>query len=126
MVKDNRSVAIIDDDGGLRTALKRLLAAKGYGTELFSSSEEFLSASTSTEAGCLIIDIQLPGASGIELSQLLKEKGVDLPTIFITASQDPRIRSEALKIGCVAYLRKPFPPRQLLAAIELALGKTGV
>ena len=123
MVSDKRSVAIIDDDGGLRSALKKLLAAKGYGTELFSSSEEFLTASTSTEAACLIVDIQLPGVSGVELSQLLKAKGINLPTIFITASQDPLVRAEALKLGCVAYLQKPFRAKQLIAAIDLALGR---
>jgi FixJ family two-component response regulator len=119
-------VAIIDDDAELGSALKRLLTTEGYHTELFSSADEFLRVANVSKVNCFIIDVQLPGMSGVELGRLLQAKGLNVPTIFITASQDPVIRAEALKLGCVAYLLKPFRSKQLLAAMELATGTTGV
>jgi FixJ family two-component response regulator len=115
------TVVIIDDDAGLRNALKRLLATEGYRTELFCSADEYLLAANASEADCLIIDVHLPNMSGLELVRLLRAKGVIPPTIFITGSDDPIVRAAASELGCVAYLLKPFPPRRLLAAIDLAI-----
>ena len=113
-------IAIIDDDEGIRKALKRLLSAKGYRTELYSSATEFLSALPTSQAGCHVVDIHLADDSGIQLVRLLEAKNASRPTIFITASTDSLQRVEALMLGCIAYLIKPLGAKQLLTAIELA------
>ena len=121
MARQECAVAIIDDDAGLRVALKRLLATEGYRTQLFSSADEFLREANASESDCLIIDVHLPNMSGVELARLLRTNGVLLPTIFITGSDDPTIRAEASALGCVAFLLKPFLPTRLLAAVDLAV-----
>jgi FixJ family two-component response regulator len=114
-------IAVIDDDDGIRNALDRLLSLKGYRTELFSSATDFLNGMPSSKADCLVVDVFLGNASGIELIRSARIAGLILPTIFVTASTDPAQRLEALRVGCIAYLPKPFRSKQLLAAIELAM-----
>ena len=101
MANQEGAVTIIDDDAGLRNALKRLLTTNGYSTELFCSANAFLREANRSNSDCLIIDVHLPDMSGVELARLLKTKGMSFPTIFITGSEDHIIQAEAFKVGCV-------------------------
>jgi FixJ family two-component response regulator len=115
-------VAVVDDDLLIRQATATLLSALGYYTELFASSEAFLDAATRSEASCLVVDIQLGDVSGVELGRQLTANGFTFPIIFMTASDDETIRNGAMQLGCVAYLRKPFPAYELIDAIVKAIG----
>jgi FixJ family two-component response regulator len=115
-------VAIVDDDLAIRKAMANLLSALGYGTELFASGEEFLDAATRSDASCLVVDIQLGDICGVELGRQLAATGFRFPIIFMTASDDGTIRSGAMQLGCVAYLRKPFHGDELIDAIVKATG----
>ena len=113
-------VVVVDDDGTMLKSLERLLNASGFDTEVFPSAEAFLARSAAREAACLVLDIHLGGMSGIELRRRLAESGSAVPVIFMTAFDDERTHDEAAEAGCVACLRKPFPARQLIGAIETA------
>ena len=92
----------------------------GVQTITFSSAEEFLNFRPVREFDCLLLDIHLVGASGIELRRLLKAKGSTVPVVFMTAIDNDAVRREAVQVGCVACLRKPFRPHQLFEAIAKA------
>ena len=109
-------VAVVEDDLGMLGGLNRLLLAHGFRVEKFTSAESFLE--TKTEADCLLLDIHLGGISGIELRRRLTSLGVNLPVIFMTAVDNEIARREALEVGCVAFLRKPFSAKLLLDAIS--------
>ena len=113
-------IAVVDDDQQLRELLGLLLSIFGYCTELFASAEEFLSAASASEATCLVVEIKLSGLSGIELGRQLAATGFKFPIIFLTRSWDHAIRSEAMNLGCVAYLHKSFLAERLIEAIEKA------
>jgi FixJ family two-component response regulator len=118
-------IAVVDDDSSIRDAVVHLLSAHGYGTEAYSSAEEYLGATSAGKAMCLVSDIQLGGISGISLVRQLSTNGVKLPVIFMTGCESDATRGEAVVLGCVAYLRKPFPPHLLLEAIVKAIGASG-
>ena len=113
-------VAIVDDDPGMRQALDSMLRALGYCTELYASAEEFLRAAITTEAACLVVDIQLGDIFGVDLGRQLSATGFEFPIIFMTGSEEETHRRQAMDFGCVAYLRKPFPAKQLVEAISKA------
>jgi FixJ family two-component response regulator len=115
-----RIVAVLDDDYSSLSAAESLLDALGFQAALFSSGEEFLASGVATEVDCLLLDIHLGPVSGIEIRRRLKLSHCALPVIFITALRDENVHEQALEAGCVACLRKPFPARQLLDAIEKA------
>jgi FixJ family two-component response regulator len=115
-------IGIIDDDAAVRVSLETLLRAFGYHTEVYASAEEFVRAAVTTEASCLIVDIQLGDASGIELGRHLSATGFDFPIIFMTGSLEEAHRRQAVDFGCVEYLKKPFPADQLTRAITKATG----
>jgi CheY-like chemotaxis protein len=117
-----RIVAIVDDDPGMRKATANLLSAFGYGTETFDSAEAFLNATATSEATCLVVDVQLGDISGVELAHQLAADGFKYPIIFMTALDDGRIRSQAEAAGAIAYLRKPFSESSLIEAIVKAIG----
>ena len=121
MVARVKVVAIVDDDPSMLSAADHLLGAHGFATIKFSSAEEFLGSEAATRADCLLLDIDLSGLSGIELRYRLKSSHPDLPIIFMTALDDETVRQEAVRAGCVTFLRKPFPALQLLKAIETAV-----
>jgi FixJ family two-component response regulator len=125
MAMERTIVAVVDDDLAMRKAIATLLSALGYGAELFASGEAFLDAAMRSEAICLIVDIQLGDISGVELGRQLAATGFTFPIIFMTASDDESIRSGAMQLGCVAYLRKPFPSDELIDAIARAIGSVG-
>ncbi len=114
-------IAIVDDDAGIRRALARLLRAAGFETQAFGSAEEFLGSTPPKRHDCLILDIKLPGISGLELSRRLEEGKAHLPTIFITAQERP---SECWRAdGHEVCLYKPFPASELLSAIGSVLSR---
>jgi FixJ family two-component response regulator len=112
-------VAVIDDDPSLRTSLSRLLRAQGYACETWNSADEYLDGFTTSQANCVLIDINLgSGLSGIELCKYLKASGRSLNVIVMTGVDIQHNKKEAIKAGCNAYLHKPFSPHALIDAIE--------
>jgi FixJ family two-component response regulator len=114
-------VAVVDDDQSMLSAAETLLDAHGFMTIRFSSAEEFLGDRGATRVDCLLVDIHLNGVSGIELRRQLKVSHPDLPVIFMTALDDEAVRHQALEVGCVTFLHKPFPAHQLIEAIKSAV-----
>lgn len=119
--RENKIVAVIDNDPILLRSMLRLLGAGGFLTQGFPSAEAFLDGTSATEASCLVVDINLDGMSGIELRRRLAASGPSLPVIFITAINDEATEREARASGCVAYLRKPFGGKELIGAVKRAV-----
>jgi FixJ family two-component response regulator len=113
-------VAIIDDNLGILGAMGRLLSALGYDTELYASAKEFLDAAMTTEAICLIVDVQLGESCGIDFAQHLATTGFTIPIIFMTARNNESVKRRAVEIGCVAFLIKPFSADVLIEALANA------
>lgn len=117
-------VSIVDDDASVRKSLDRLIRSARLEVNVFASAEEFLDSNHSRSSDCLILDIRLPGMSGVELHRHLIAGGSKVPVIFITAhGSDDRARSEAASEWTVAYFTKPFSGDELLEAINLALSR---
>ncbi len=116
-------VHVIDDDGAVRDSLSFLLASAGLGVVTHESATAFLEALPrySTETGCVVTDVRMPGLSGIELLQRLRAIGVSLPVIVVTGHGDVPLAVEAMKTGAVDFFEKPFDDEALLAAVESAL-----
>jgi FixJ family two-component response regulator len=110
-------VAVIDDNPRILGAMGRLLSALGYGTELYVSAKEFLDPAVTTEAICLIVDIQLGESCGIEFAQHLANAGCTIPIIFMSAGNNESVKRRAMEIGCVAFLNKPFSADVLIEAL---------
>ena len=121
MEKDRKTIAIIDDDNGIRQALRRILNSAGFRAQLFTSAEEFLAALPTCAAGCAVIDLELGSMSGFELASHPDVVRANLPIIFISGTADDTARATAKLLGCVEYLRKPFMPIELLGAIFRAI-----
>ena len=120
MSKESFTVYVVDDDESIRRALKRLLRSMGYHAVTFDSAEEFMESTSCRGEGCLVLDIRLPGMTGLDLQEKLALSGAKYPVIFMTAHDNPQWQDRAKKGGAVAYLRKPFDEESLLNAIELA------
>jgi FixJ family two-component response regulator len=116
-------VAIVDDEPGVLRALKRLVEANGFATQVYGSGEDFLGDSLDGVA-CAILDINLGGMSGIETSRSLASRHAGIPVIFITAMDAPEARKEAMELGCSAYLRKPFLGESLIGAVRQAVAQS--
>lgn len=114
-------VAIVDDDKSVQDALQELLEAEGLSAQCFSSGEEFLESGLQHKAACLIADIRMPGISGLDLHAKLKSQQCTIPTIFITAHGDSKMRMQAMREGAVEFLTKPFDDEVLLETIRAAL-----
>lgn len=114
-------VYVVDDDRAVRLALVRVLKSAGLNAESFASAEEFLEAPRREANACLILDLRLPGHSGIELQRELAATGSDLPIVFVTAHSSARHRKAAMAAGAVAFLAKPVDERALLEAIKTGL-----
>ena len=114
-------VAILDDDDSMRTALQGLLKAVGLPAQAFASAEEFLKSGQQYKTACLIADIRMPGMSGLELQAQLNTENCRIPTIFITAHGDTKMRMQALRAGAVEFLSKPFDDEVLLESVRAAL-----
>jgi FixJ family two-component response regulator len=116
-----KSVAIVDDDDSMRTALDGLLKAVGFPARAFASAEEFLKSGHQHQTSCLIADIRMPGMSGLELQAHLNAERCRIPIIFITAHGDAKMRMQALRAGAVEFLSKPFDEEVLLESVRAAL-----
>ena len=115
-------ISIVDDDISIRKSLHRLVRSAGLEVLVFASAEEFLNSAHPRKADCLILDVQLPGMSGIELLHHMNNHEYKVPVIFITAHvSDEQARSEAASDWTVAYLIKPFSGEELLDAVNAAL-----
>jgi FixJ family two-component response regulator len=110
-------VAIIDDNLDILGAMGRLLSTLGYDTELYASKKEFLDAAMTSEAICLIIDVHLGAACGIDLAQELSSAGYTFPTIFMSGDKCESIKMRAIEVGAVAFLTKPFCADVLIKAL---------
>jgi FixJ family two-component response regulator len=115
------TVAVIDDDESYRAAIRRLLKAADIPVQSFESAEAFLDSRQQQKTGCLIADIRMPGMSGLELQSKLNSEHCPIPTIFITAHGDEKIRMQAMRGGAVKFLTKPFDGEILLEAVRVAL-----
>jgi RNA polymerase sigma factor (sigma-70 family) len=116
-------VFVVDDDPSVRSAIKRLIVCVGLQVELFGSPQEFLASKIPNVPSCLVLDVRLPGISGLALQRQLVEANVQIPIIFITAHSDVPMTVRAMKAGAVEFLPKPFHDQDLLDAIQLALEK---
>jgi len=114
-------VAVVDDNRDIREMLRDALARFGFQTELFASAGEFLAAAPTCRASCVLLDVQLDDACGIELANDLAGLGFRFPIIFMTASTCEAIRRRALDAGCAAFLHKPFALNELTRAIRTVI-----
>jgi FixJ family two-component response regulator len=114
-------VAIVDDDDLMRNALQGLLKAVGLPAQAFASAEEFLASGQQHQTACLITDIRMSGMSGLDLQAKLNADRCRIPTIFITAHGDERMRLQALRAGAVEFLAKPFDNQALIESVRAAL-----
>ncbi len=114
-------VFVIDDDASLREALKSLLRSVGLEVELFGSAADFLKYKLPDAAACLVLDIRLPGVSGLDFQAELSQAGIHVPIIFITGHGDIPMTVRAMKAGAVEFLTKPFRDQDLLDAVQIAL-----
>jgi len=124
MTQKDEKIFVIDDDASVRRSLPLLLKASDYDVETFSSSEEFLNREQFNGTGCIILDINLEGISGLELQEELMNKQDSLPIVFITGKGGVPESVQALKKGAIDFLQKPFDDEQLLNAVEEALTKS--
>jgi FixJ family two-component response regulator len=114
-------VAIVDDDELVRDALQGLMKEAGLEARAFTSAEDFLNSGVLRQIACLVADIRMPGMSGLELQQTLNAKGCRIPTIFITAHGDAKMRLQAMRAGAVEFMAKPFDDDALLNTVRAAL-----
>jgi len=121
---DHLLVAVVDDDESVRESLPDLLREFGYAARTFSSAEEFLASDSVAQTKSLILDIAMPGMSGLDLQLELKRREQEIPIIIITAQNDDAVRARALAAGAVAVLFKPFSDTVLLEALHSALGES--
>lgn len=121
MIEGNPTVFIVDDDASVRDALKRLLRSVGLRCELFGLAQEFLRYRRPDLPSCLVLDVRLPGTSGLDLQRQLADAEIQIPIIFITAHGDIPMSVRAMKAGAVEFLPKPFRDQDLLEAIHIAM-----
>jgi FixJ family two-component response regulator len=114
-------IAVVDDDEAIREATESLIRSVGFKAAVYASAEEFLRSSHLQVTACLIVDVRMPGMSGLDLQRQLATTNYSIPIIFITAHGDADTRTRALRAGAVAFLDKPFSDEVLLGAVQAAL-----
>jgi FixJ family two-component response regulator len=119
--QNTKFIAIVDDDESVQRALQDLMEAEGLLARCYGSAEEFLKSGLQRKAACLIVDIRMPGMSGLELQARLKTDRVNTPIIFITAHGDTSVRMQAMREGAAEFLVKPFDDQVLLNRVRTAL-----
>jgi FixJ family two-component response regulator len=124
-VEEQEAVYVIDDDTSMRDSLKSLLGSVGLRVETFGSALEFFGAKLPDAAICLVVDVRLPGMSGLDFQTELSKSNIDVPIIFITGHGDIAMTVKAMKAGAVEFLSKPFRDQDLLDAVKAALEKDG-
>ena len=118
------TIVVIDDDPSVRRALRRLIRSAGMSVTTHGSAEEFL-ATGGPPADCLILDVRLPGMSGLDLQRLLAESGRDVAVVVMTAHEDQVVRRTALGAGAVDFIAKPFDRDRMLGAVARAVARAG-
>jgi FixJ family two-component response regulator len=121
VLNDEPMIAIVDDDESVRIAMGGMVESFGYLPVTFESADQFLKSDKLPDASCLILDVQMPGMNGLDLHSALISAGRRIPTIFVTAFPDPRVRERALRAGGLCFLSKPFARTDLLGCIQTAL-----
>jgi FixJ family two-component response regulator len=116
-------VYVVDDDDSFRTAISRMLRASGYDVKAYPSAGDFLMDSSPRESGCIVLDLHMPGPSGLELQEAMSKRGDSLPVIFLTAHGDVRKTVRAMRQGASDFLTKPVRREELLAAVRAALDR---
>ncbi len=119
-------VMVVDDDSGVRNAMRSLLKSVGLTSQLHGSAQEFLQGYDPAQPGCLVLDIRMPGMSGLELQQELNIRGATIPVIFMTGHGDVPMAVEAMQHGAFDFLQKPFRDQDLLDRIQKAIARDGV
>ena len=122
-MKKNPIIMVVDDDSGVRNAMRSLLKSVGLECALYPSAQEFLAAYQPAQPGCLVLDIRMPGMSGLELQQQLNLRGAVVPVIFMTGHGDIPMAVEAMQHGAFDFLQKPFRDQDLLDRIQRAIVK---
>jgi len=124
MLKTDPVISVVDDDVSARKSLKRLLRSMGFEVKTFASALDFLQQGPLHDHGCVIVDVRMPGMSGLDLQKRLSDAGIIVPVIFITAYEDPGVRVQAMEAGAVMFLQKPFNEPLLMDGINLALERS--
>ncbi len=122
MERSTPTVLVVDDDASVRESVHRLLCSAGYTVQSFASGEELLSHDPFEGPCCLVLDVQMPGMSGLDVQHRLAMSGRNVPIIFITALANAQVRAQARQAGATAFLIKPFHDQTLLDAVEAVLG----
>jgi len=122
-MKKNPIIMVVDDDSGVRNSMRSLLKSVGLESALYASAQEFLAAYQPVQPGCLVLDIRMPGMSGLELQQQLNLRGAVIPVIFMTGHGDIPMAVEAMQHGAFDFLQKPFRDQDLLDRIQRAIVK---
>jgi FixJ family two-component response regulator len=125
MKNDVATVIVVDDDAGVRNAMRVLLKSVGLNCTLFESAQDFLGSYQPSQQGCLVLDIRMPGMSGLELQQQLNLRGAVIPVIFMTGHGDIPMAVEAMQHGAFDFLQKPIREQDLLDRIQRAIVKDG-
>src|SRR5258706_10160047 len=126
MNEKNALVFVVDDDTGTRESLKNLIRSAGLSAQTFSSAQEFLAAERPNGPSCLVLDVQLPGLSGLDLQRELAKAGIKIPIIFITGHGDIPTSVRAIKAGALEFLTKPVDREDLLRAIQQAITRDDI
>ena len=121
VASNNPVIAVVDDESPVRTMLCRVLRLADYQVTAFASGEEFLDSLTARLPACAILDVHMPGLSGLDVQSRMRAAHIEVPVVFITASDDLALDRLALEVGGACLLRKPFSSDELLAAIDAAL-----
>ena len=120
MSETSHFITVVDDDSLFLRALERLLSARSWATKTFASGPQFIASLTDGLPNCLILDLQMPEMSGLEIQQALLRKNIKIPTIIVSSNSDATMRQRCISAGAVAYLRKPVRRAELFKAIEAA------
>jgi FixJ family two-component response regulator len=123
MSAERSTVFVVDDDTSMREALKNLFRSVGLDVETFGAAQEFLASQSSKAPGCLVLDVRLPGMSGLDLQRQLVEASIQIPIVFITGHGDIQMSVRAMKAGAVEFLTKPFRDQDLLDAVQQAVDR---
>jgi len=121
VIERETTIFVVDDDPSVRRGLERLLRTAGYRVETYSSAEQFLETGRADGPGCLLLDVRMPGQGGLDVQQVMADRGSLMPIVFITGHGDVPTVVRAMKGGAVDFLLKPFDDEELLGAVNQAL-----
>lgn len=121
--EEGPTVFVVDDDASMRDALKNLFRSVGLNVETFGIAQEFLARVSSKTPGCLVLDVRLPGLSGLDVQRQLMDAGIHIPIVFVTAHGDVPMSVRAMKAGAMEFLTKPFRDQDLLDAVQQAMDR---